>query len=103
LASLVGAGRWGGRRWMVAVVGGLAVLLTGPAGLPAAAAAVLLPPRLVAPVAGGALVLAGLVLGLAPAWSAQPAVGQLLGLTALLLLARALVGEPQQRPLDQRP
>jgi arabinofuranan 3-O-arabinosyltransferase len=106
------------RRWVVAVVlGGLAVLLTGPVGLLAALAALLLPPRLLAPVAAGALALAGLVLALVPGWSAQPALTQLLALTALLLVARALldvrallgtrarapVGEPQQRPLDQHP
>jgi oligopeptide transport system permease protein len=84
-------------------VGGLAVLLAGPAGLLAAAAALLLTPRLRAPVAGGALLLAGLVLGLAPAWAGQPALGQLLALTALALVARALVGEPEQRALDQLP
>jgi len=97
-------GWWGRRGWAtVAAVGGLAVLLTGPAGLLAAAAALLVPPRLGAPVAGGALALAGLVLGLAPTWGGQPALTQLLAVTALAVVARALVGEPEQRPLDQRP
>ena len=95
----------GRRRWLVLAlaVGGLAVLLAGPAGLLAAAAALLLPPRLRAPVAGGALVLAGLLLGLVPTWAAQPALAQLLALTALALVAAALVGPPEHRPLEEHP
>ena len=96
--------RRGGREVAaVAVVGGLAVLLAGPAGLLAAAVALLVPPRLRAPVAGGALALAGLLLGLVPTWAGQPALAQLLALTALALVARVLVGEPEQRPLEEHP
>jgi hypothetical protein len=69
---------------------GVPLLLAGAAGLLPAVVAVVLPARWRAPVAAGCLAGAGLVLGLAPTWPAQPALTQLLSVTALAVAAAAL-------------
>jgi arabinofuranan 3-O-arabinosyltransferase len=87
-----GAQTWRGG-W--AVLGlGLAVavpaLLAGAAGLVATVTAVAVPRRVRPAVAGGCLAAAGLLLGLVPTWSAQPAMAQLLAVTAVAVTAAAL-------------
>jgi arabinofuranan 3-O-arabinosyltransferase len=100
------------RRWAPATVplagAVVAGLLAGVAGLAAGVVAGFVPGRWRAAVAGGALVLAGIVLAWAPRWGPQPAVTQLLavgavGLAAAGWAAREPVGEPQRGPLDDDP
>jgi hypothetical protein len=73
---------------------GVPLLLAGAAGVLPAIVAVLLPPRWRPAVAGGCLATAGLVLGLVPNAAAQPALVQLLSVTALAVTAAALAPGP---------
>jgi arabinofuranan 3-O-arabinosyltransferase len=101
-------------RWVPAgPVAVLGVLLVGPVGLAAAAAALALPRRRRPLAAGGALALAGVLLAADPGARWVQAAGQGLAAVALCLVTAALagwrppgeeeVGEPQRRPLDQHP
>jgi arabinofuranan 3-O-arabinosyltransferase len=107
-----------------AVVGGV---LAGGAGVVVGVAVGFVPGRWRAAAAGGALALAGIVLAVAPGWSAQPELTQLLAVGALCLAAAGWaagraddaavdpavdpargpagepVGEPQRRALDDDP
>ena len=115
-----------GARWGIVAVGGtlgVGLVLAGAAGVLAALAALAVPARHRAAAAGGLLAAAGLVLGLAPTWAAQPALVQLSAVAAVALAAAALsdvdrpaplrgrrgpapaqpVGEPERRPLQHDP
>jgi len=115
-----------GARWGIVAVGatlGIGLVLAGAAGVLAALAALAVPARHRAAAAGGLLAAAGLVLGLAPTWAAQPALVQLSAVAAVALAAAALsdvdrpaplrgrrgsapaqpVGEPERRPLQHDP
>ncbi len=83
-----GSGGWAAAATTLAVL--VPVLLAGAAGLVAGMAALAVPARWRPPAAGGCLALAGLVLGLAPNWSGQPAVSQLLAVTSVGLAAAGL-------------
>ncbi|MEN3360566.1 MAG: arabinofuranan 3-O-arabinosyltransferase, partial [Mycobacteriales bacterium] len=86
--------RAGAGRPVLATVLAVAVplLLAGGAGLVPAVVAVILPARWRPAAAAGCLASAGLVLGLAPTAGAQPALTQLLSVTAVAVVAAALAG-----------
>jgi arabinofuranan 3-O-arabinosyltransferase len=105
-----------GRWWRVAPVAAAGGLLIGPVGLASAAAALVLPRRWWAAGAGGALAVAGVLGAADPNAGWVEAAGQALGAVALCLLTAALVdwvppglparepvGQPEGRPLDERP
>jgi hypothetical protein len=70
------------------------LLLAGGAGLVPAVVAVVLPARWRPAAAAGCLGCAGLVLGLTPTAGIQPALAQLLSVTAVALVAAALAPGP---------
>jgi arabinofuranan 3-O-arabinosyltransferase len=78
------------RATVAAATVGVGALLAGAAGVVLGLVALAAPARWRAAAAAGCLAAAGVVLGFAPDWSAQPALTQLLAVTSVALAAAGL-------------